>query len=87
MVHPTEERGYNVRELLWLMGMPHDFELMDFKKNWNHICQNVPVKTATFIANNLKDYLNGNLTVTESEFMKQSNFTQSIDLILQDDNW
>lgn len=87
MVHPTEERGYNVRELLWLMGMPHDFELMDFKKNWNHICQNVPVKTATFIANNLKDYLNGNLTVIESEFMKQSNFTQSIDLILQDDNW
>lgn len=87
MVHPTEERGYNVRELLWLMGMPHDFELMNFKKNWNHICQNVPVKTATFIANNLKDYLNGNLTVIESEFMKQSNFTQSIDLILQDDNW
>ena len=87
MVHPTEERGYNVRELLWLMGMPHDFELINFKKNWNHICQNVPVKTATFIANNLKDYLNGNLTVTESEFMKQSNFTQSIDLILQDDNW
>ena len=87
MIHPTEERGYNVRELLWLMGMPHDFELAEFKKNWNHICQNVPVKTATFIANNLKDYLNGNLTVAEAEFLKQSNFTQSIDLILQNDNW
>lgn len=87
MIHPTEERGYNVRELLWLMGMPHDFELAEFKKNWNHICQNVPVKTATFIANNLKDYLNGNLKVAEAEFLKQSNFTRSIDLILQDDNW
>lgn len=87
MVHPTEERGYNVRELLWLMGMPHDFELINFKKNWNHICQNVPVKTATFIANNLKDYLLGKLPISEAEFMKQSNFTESIDVLIQDDNW
>ena len=87
MVHPTEERGYNVRELLWLMGMPHDFELINFKKNWNHICQNVPVKTATFIANNLKDYLLGELPISEAEFMKQSNFTESIDVLIQDDNW
>ena len=38
-VHPTEDRFFNIRELLHLMGMPHDFELKDPKRNINHICQ------------------------------------------------
>ena len=38
-VHPTEDRFFDIRELLHLMGMPHDFELKDPKKNINHICQ------------------------------------------------
>jgi site-specific DNA-cytosine methylase len=87
MINPTYERGYNVRELLWLMGMPHDFELLEFKKNWNHICQNVPVKTATFIGNNIKDYLNNNLKIDEIEFLKQSNFNEKVDFNSNDAKW
>lgn len=79
MINPTAERAYSIRELLWLMGMPHDFELQQFKKNWNHICQNVPVKTATFIGNNIKSYLNDELQMDNSDFVKQSNFTQRVD--------
>ena len=48
-LHPTLERGFNIREMLHLMGMPHDFKLSDYKKRWQMISQNVPVKTATFI--------------------------------------
>ena len=44
-VHPTEDRFLSIRELLHLMGLPHDF-LLDDVKNVNHICQTVPVHTA-----------------------------------------
>ena len=38
-VHPTENRFFSIRELLHLMGMPHDFELENPRKNINHLCQ------------------------------------------------
>lgn len=79
MIHPTEERAYNIRELLHLMGMPNDFVIADSKKNYNCICQNVPVKTSTFIANNIKDYLNSELELYSSDFIKQHNIKQKID--------
>lgn len=78
-LHPKEERGYNIRELLWLMGMPHDFEMIEAKKNWNHISQNVPVKTSTFIGNQIKMYLENKLTISSTEFVKQDNIKQRLD--------
>ena len=36
-VHPTEDRFLSIRELLHLMGLPHDI-LLDDVKNFNHIC-------------------------------------------------
>ena len=44
--HPDENRYLNYRELLTLMGMPTDFQLVNPKKNVNHISQNVPVNVA-----------------------------------------
>ena len=44
-VHPVQDRFFSVRELLHLMGMPHDYKIDDIK-NINHVCQNVPVRTA-----------------------------------------
>ena len=35
-IHPTEDRFFSVRELLHLMGMPHNFQLNNPKKNLNH---------------------------------------------------
>lgn len=50
MLHPTEDRLFNIRENLHLMGMPHDFELYgDIASNYMKIGQNVPVKTAEWI--------------------------------------
>ena len=37
-VHPTEDRYFNVREMMHLMGLPHDFEI-DSIKSINHIAQ------------------------------------------------
>ena len=78
-LHPTEERGYNIRELLHLMGHPHDFEMIEPKKNWDHISQNVPVKTATFIGSQIKEYLEGNLHISSTSFVKQDNIRQRLD--------
>lgn len=50
MIHPTEDRLFNIRENLHLMGMPHDFELHgNIASNYMKIGQNVPVKTAEWI--------------------------------------
>ena len=50
MMHPVEDRLLTVREYLWLMGMPFDFELQgNIQKEFVKIGQNVPVNTAAFI--------------------------------------
>lgn len=46
ILHPYYNRFITVREMMDLMGYPDDFELKgDTKKNFNHVCQSVPVKT------------------------------------------
>ena len=79
MLQPKHERGYTVRELLWLMGHPHDFNMINADKNWGQVSQNVPVKTATFIGNNIKDYLNDKLAIATTNFVKQDNIKQRLD--------
>jgi len=50
IIHPYEDRPLNIRELLHLMGMPHDYELQgDVMKEYPKIGQNVPVRTAYWI--------------------------------------
>lgn len=78
-LHPTQERGYNIREILHLMGHPHDFEMIDAKRNWVHISQNVPVKTATFIGSQIREYLNGKLPIASTSFVMQDNIKQRLD--------
>lgn len=78
-LHPREERGYNIRELLHLMGHPHDFEMIEPVKNWNHISQNVPVKTGAFIAGQIREYLDGNLQHANTRFLKQDNISKRVD--------
>jgi site-specific DNA-cytosine methylase len=51
-IHPTEDRLCSERDMLTLMGMPYDFEMQcDFMNGCRQIGQNVPVKTAEWIAN------------------------------------
>lgn len=76
-VHPVENRYLNVREMLHLMGMPHDFEIQD-SRHINHIAQNVPVKTAQDMADEVKKFCLGELKMTSYKFMKQDNTTQKL---------
>ena len=76
-VHPTEDRFFNVRELLHLMGMPHDYQI-DSIKNVNHICQNVPVNTAHDWAEEVVKFCRGEAKMSNFTFLKQDNVTQQI---------
>lgn len=73
-IHPFELRDLNVRELIHLMGHPHDYMLKDDPvKHLSVIGQNVPVGTAEFIVNQAKKFLEGKLVITDEIFMKQDN--------------
>lgn len=74
--HPTEERGYSIREFMRLMGLPDDMPEVKYK-NINMIGQNVPVCTGNYYCNELKEFLEGNRQVSEKlnviqDFSKQS---------------
>lgn len=54
--HPVEERGYSLRECMRLMAMPDDFECPP-KEKAGMIGQNVPVCTAAYYTNQVKNIL------------------------------
>lgn len=59
LTHPHEDRYITYREAMTIMGLPYDFEMLNPKANLNHVCQNVPVSTATDMAFEIKEYLEG----------------------------
>jgi len=79
LVHPTEDRGMSIRELLHMMGLPHDFEMSD-RKSLNVIAQNVPTCTARDMATQVIEYLNGGLQIAENSFLMQNNLKQETTL-------
>ena len=78
-IHPIEDRSLTVRECLHMMGFPHDFELLGFPKNVNHIAQNVPVCTAADICAEIKLFLDGKLEFSKTKYLKQNNMKKEID--------
>jgi len=77
-LHPTEERFISPRELMWLMGLPHDFEVLDIKRNLNQITQNVPVGTAKDQVIEAIKFINDELPLKNTSFLKQCNKTRKI---------
>jgi hypothetical protein len=73
MCHPVEERYLSYRECMAMMGLPSDFELLNPKKNLNHVCQNVPFTTAKDMATEVYAYLNGNRPMVNANKMLQDN--------------
>ena len=59
MTHHKEDRYLTYRECMTIMGLPQDFELLNPARNLNHVCQNVPVHTATDMAMEIKAVLEG----------------------------
>ncbi len=78
IVHPSGQRGITVREAMHLMGLPHDFNLVS--KHWNHICQNVPVKTASDWTTEVTRFIKGEISNFGGEFVKQNNVYQKIEV-------
>lgn len=76
-LHPTEDRALTLRECMHLMALPHDFELVTTE--WNHVCQNVPVCTATDMTAEVMAYLNGEREISSSKILYQSNNKKRID--------
>jgi site-specific DNA-cytosine methylase len=77
LAHPHEDRYINYREAMSIMGLPEDFELVGANKNnANHICQNVPVQTATDMATEVVEYLRGNRQTVNSDYVVQYNHSQ-----------
>ena len=81
LTHPIEDRFITYREALTIMGHPFDFELLDYKKNSNHICQNVPVQTAADMASEIKNVLEGNREWVNGTLMFQYNHSEKSELI------
>jgi len=78
IVHPNGERGITLREAMWLMGLPHDFQLVE-GGHWNHICQNVPVTTACDWTREVVSFVKGEKTEFGGKFLKQNNISKRID--------
>lgn len=70
LVHPYKDRYITYREGLTLMGMPDDFCLDSDKLSTvsNHICQNVPVKTAEHMFNQILLWMTTKPKYTKSDY-------------------
>lgn len=76
--HPYEDRYITYREAMSIMGLPEDFELLKPKRSVNHICQNVPVKTAQDLAEEVREYLSGNRNTTvKADLLIQQNHNRT----------
>jgi len=73
MTHHTEDRYLTYRECMTIMGLPQDFELLNPTRNLNHVCQNVPVHTATDMATEIKAVLEGKRDMMKGTLMYQFN--------------
>jgi len=76
-INPNENRYLNVREMLHLMGFPHDFEIKG-KSEIHAITQNVPVNTAADWTHEVVKFLNGELPLSNTRYLMQDNCAQKI---------
>jgi site-specific DNA-cytosine methylase len=80
LTHPTEDRYLTYREAMTIMGLPQDFELLQPAKFLNHVCQNVPVGTATDIANEVRASLEGKRDRVKADLLYQFNGQQTYEV-------
>jgi len=78
MVHPTQDRFVNTRELMSWMGLPKDYPIIS-KKDMNKIFQNVPVNTVKTIVDEMKAALEGKRLWVKVPFMRVNNIKQQVE--------
>jgi site-specific DNA-cytosine methylase len=59
MIHPRYDRTITFREMMDLMGLPDKFIIPDVYKNYNAICQNIPLPTVIDYVAAAVDLLHG----------------------------
>lgn len=84
-IHPSEERCITLREAMHLMGLPHDFELTD-RKHFHHITQNVPVRTAGDMTQDVVRFCRGELKSSGFRYYKQDNLAKRCEVPDQKSN-
>lgn len=75
-IHPTEDRRMNMREYMHLMGMPHDFDLLE-PREFGKLPQNVPVNTSADIINECIEIIKNNRQLSTKRFEMQDNIKMS----------
>lgn len=80
LTHPDEDRYITYREAMSIMGLPEDFELLNPSRNLNHVCQNVPVGTATDMALEIKKYLSGSIDKVDGTLLYQFNNSRKYEI-------
>jgi site-specific DNA-cytosine methylase len=86
-IHPKYNRFLTVRELMDLMGYPDELKLQEpIEKNFNHICQSVPINTAMDhirwaqgIANDDPKYVVGTFQDDDMDMLQQNNMKQDLE--------
>lgn len=81
LIHPTKERFLSVREMLHIMGLPADFELIDWKRSRNIICQNVPVPTTRDFVKEVIRFCkkDSSLVFAPANFVVQNNCSKKVE--------
>ena len=72
LTHPVEDRYLTLREAMEIMYLPRDMELLN-PSQYNHICQNVPLKSAEDMTNQIIKYFNNELDLIDSKYLVQDN--------------
>ena len=80
LTHPIEDRYLTYREAMSIMGLPEDFELLNPARNLNHVCQNVPVGTATDMASEIKASLEGKRDMINASLVYQYNAQKTYEI-------
>jgi len=81
LTHYNEDRYLTVRECMSIMGLPEDFQLLNPRSNLNHVCQNVPVGTATDMASEVMAAIGGKRPTIDAYLLLQSNHRQSYEVL------
>lgn len=82
IINPFKDRYLTIRDCLRIMGMPDDFNLASENplREVNHICQNVPVSTASDMMEFVIDYLEGRTDFAGGTYVRQSNANHRHDI-------
>lgn len=81
LAHPDEDRYIDYREAMTIMGLPQDFELLNPSKSSNHLCQNVPFKTALDMSREVGEALDGSREWVDCKYLIQSNHNRSYQVL------